>query len=191
MHLHQNITCTILSPQKNNSSWPTSKNSCQEFGNMETCEKDHQYECLNSSMNHSRFCGNPCAARALMVFKEQLCHFQSHLLPNFSMWAWDIELEWGSCLYTLNRFNETKRWCANCAHSTATATTRTKDQEKTANKNKKRQTANNKMKFHLFCTYDAKLAQLILLVLCYDMSPLKIPINTSPTSSQMQCPVSE
>lgn len=63
--------------------------------------------------------------------------------------------------------------------------------KKTANKNKKRQTANNKMKFHLFCTYDAKLEQLILLVLCYDMSPLKIPINTSPTSSQMQCPVSE
>ena len=119
-----------------------------------------------------------------MVFKEQLCHFQSHLLPNFSMWAWDIELEWGSCLYTLNRFNETKRWCANCAHSTATATTEQSTKKKTANLNKKRQTANNKMKFHLFCTYHAKLIQLILLYVCYDMSPLKIPFNTQKSEAE-------
>ena len=181
MHLHQNITCTILSPQKNNSSWPTSKNSCQEFGNMETCEKDHQYECLNSSMN-------------LALLWKPLCSSSTDGFQRAAVSlpiASPAKFQWGSCLYTLNRFNETKRWCANCAHSTATATTEQSTKKKTANKNKKRQTANNKMKFHLFCTYDAKLAQLILLVLCYDMSPLKIPINTSPTSSQMQCPVSE
>ena len=84
-----------------------------------------------------------------MVFKEQLCHFQSHLLPNFSMWA-DIELEWGSCFYILNRFEETKRWCANCAHSTATATPeqRTKKKQQIQTRNGKQQTT----KWNFICS---------------------------------------
>ena len=115
----------------------------------------------------------------------------------FSARVWDIELEWGSCLCTLNGFKETERWRANGAHATAPATTttttttmttttttttttnnkgqRTKNKEQRTNSkqqttNKKQQTANNKINLQLFCTYHAKLTQVILLSMLWHVT---------------------